>query len=409
MTSQRARLMVSIALVSMLLAGLVVVLVPQTGGRVHVVAYFDNSNGIYPGDDVVLLGVPIGKITSIEPQPQRAKITFWFHDEYDVPADAEAVILSPQLITARAIQLTPAYNGGPTLENNAVIGQNRTAVPMEWDDFRAQLEKLTGYLQPAEPDGTSPLGGFVNTAADHLAGEGANICHTIVQLSQSISALGDHSDDVFTTVKNLSTLVSALHSSTDLMQQLNRNLAAVSGELANDPGEVGSAIADMHTAVTDVTGFLADNRESLGTTADTLASVSTAVVESLDDIEQALHVGPTTLQNVTNTYEPAHGTLTGIPVLNTFADPISFLCGAIQAAARMGFEESAKLCVQYLAPIVKNRQYNFPPIGMNPIVGATARPNEITYSEDWLRPGHRSVDQSAETLADLMSPAGTGR
>ena len=46
------------------------------------------------------------------------------------------------------------------------------------------------------------------------------------------------------------------------------------------------------------------------------------------------------------------------------------------------------MCVQYLAPIVKNRQYNFPPLGENLIVGATARPNEVTYSEDWMRPDY---------------------
>jgi phospholipid/cholesterol/gamma-HCH transport system substrate-binding protein len=81
--------------------------------------------------------------------------------------------------------------------------------------------------------------------------------------------------------------------------------------------------------------------------------------------------------------------------LNNFADPVQFLCGAIQAASRMGAEQSAKLCAQYLAPIIKNRQYNFLPFGLNPFVGATARPNEITYSEDWLRP-------------DYVPPAGPG-
>ncbi len=42
--------------------------------------------------------------------------------------------------------------------------------------------------------------------------------------------------------------------------------------------------------------------------------------------------------------------------------------------------------MQYLAPIVKNRQFNFPPIGENLFVGAQARPNEVTYSEPWMRP-----------------------
>ena len=44
--------------------------------------------------------------------------------------------------------------------------------------------------------------------------------------------------------------------------------------------------------------------------------------------------------------------------------------------------------MQYLAPIVKNRQYNFPPLGNNFLVGAQARPNEVTYSEDWMRPDY---------------------
>ena len=42
--------------------------------------------------------------------------------------------------------------------------------------------------------------------------------------------------------------------------------------------------------------------------------------------------------------------------------------------------------MQYLAPIIKNRQYNFPPLGVNPFAGASARPNEITYSENRLNP-----------------------
>ena len=89
-----------------------------------------------------------------------------------------------------------------------------------------------------------------------------------------------------------------------------------------------------------------------------------------------------------NIYQPAQGTLSGAPAFNNFANPIAFLCGAIQAASRLGYDQSAKLCVQYLAPIIKNRQYNFPPLGENLVVGAAARPNEVTYSEDWMRPDY---------------------
>jgi phospholipid/cholesterol/gamma-HCH transport system substrate-binding protein len=73
------------------------------------------------------------------------------------------------------------------------------------------------------------------------------------------------------------------------------------------------------------------------------------------------------------------------------------------------------LCEQYLAPIIKNRQYNFPPIGLNPFVGASARPNEITYSEDRLNPhlppagpdAARSADPGQGLQGLMMPPAPT--
>ncbi len=252
-----------------------------------------------------------------------------------------------------------------------MIPQDRTAVPVEWDEFRAQLERLTELLQPTKPGGVSTLGALINTAADNLRGQGANIRDTIIKLSQALSALGDHSNDLFTTFKNLSTLVSALHDSADLLEQLNRNLAAVTSLLADDPNEVGQAVEDLNAVVGDVQSFVADNREALGTTSDKLASVTKALVESLDDIKQTLHIAPTTIENFINIYEPANGALTGALAVNNFANPIEFLCGAVQAASRLGAEQSAKLCVQYLAPIIKNRQYNFPPLGENLFVGAT--------------------------------------
>ena len=289
------------------------------------------------------------------------------------------------------------------MQSNAVIPKERTAVPVEWDELRQQVERLAETLQPAQPGGVSTLGSLVTTTANNLRGQGANIRDTIIKLSQAISALSDHSSDIFGTVKNLSILVSALQSSSDLMRQLNQNLASATGLLADDPNEVGNAVAALNAVVGDVQSFVADNRESLGTTSDKLASVSEALNNSLDDIKQTLHIAPNELQNFLNIYQPAQGTLSGAQAYNNFANPITFLCGAIQAASRMGAEQSAKLCVQYLAPIVKNRQYNFPPLGENLIVGAAARPNEVTYSEDWMRPDYVPPPAN-ESAAQSLSP-----
>jgi phospholipid/cholesterol/gamma-HCH transport system substrate-binding protein len=379
----------AVVLVLVMIGGIVSAVLSHSGvGKTTVTAYFDNSNGLYTGDSIVILGVPVGRIEKIEPQPDRVKVTFWYDDKYKVPADAKAVILSPSLVTARFIQLTPAYTGGLAMKDEAVIPRERTAVPVEWDDFRQQLEKLTQTLQPSQPGGVSTLGAFINTAADNLRGQGSDIRDTVIKLSQAISALGDHSDDLFTTFKSLSTLVSALRDSSGLLKNLNQNLAAVTSVLADNPDKIGRAARELNDVADDVTNFVSENRDTLGTTSDKLAAVSQVLVDNLDGIKQLLHVAPNAFSNFENIYQPAQDTLSGLLAFNNFADPIQFICGAVQAASRMGAKESAKLCVQYLAPIIKNRQYNYLPLGMNPIVGVMARPNEITYSEDWLRPDY---------------------
>ncbi|QFS90312.1 mce related protein [Mycobacterium sp. THAF192] len=387
MTQPRIRIWLALALAVVMVAGVVLVIRATSDiTRTKFTAYFDNTNGLFVGDEIRILGVPVGEIDSIDVESDRAKVGFWINDDHEVPADVKAVILAPSLVTARAIQLTPAYTSGPTLADESVIPKERTAVPVEWDEVRVQLQRFTEMLQPTEPGGVSTLGALVNTAADNLRGQGANIRDTLIKLSQATSALGDHSSDLFSTLRNLSLLVSALQDSSDVMSQLNQNLASVTWALADDPDEISSAANSVSEVSKDVATFVTANKEALGTTSDKLASVSQALTDSVDDIKQFLHVSPTVLQNFINIYQPAQGTLTGALSTNNFSDPISFLCGAIQAASRLGAEQSAKLCVQYLAPIVKNRQMNFFPIGGNPFVGAVARPNEVTYSEDWMRP-----------------------
>lgn len=351
-------------------------------------AYFAETNGLFVGDEVRILGVAVGTIDRIEPQPASSKVTFSVDKQYPVPADARAAILSPSLVTSRAIQLVPAYSGGPKLGDGASIPLSRTAVPVEWDDFRRQLEKLTDALQPSSPGGVNSVGELVDSAADNVRGQGDTARDTVIKLSQAISALGDHADDIFSTVRNLQLLVSALYSSSDLLASFNQNLAGVTTLLSNSPNEVGSALRSLDGALTDVRDFLAENREAMGVTVDRLGSITTALNDSRGDIKQILHIAPTVFQNFLNIYQPAQSAMTGILALNNFADIPQFICSSIEAASRARLARVSKLCLQYLNPIIKNRIYNYIPAGINPFVGTQARPSEITYSEDWLRPGY---------------------
>jgi phospholipid/cholesterol/gamma-HCH transport system substrate-binding protein len=401
---RQLRLATAAVLVSTLTAALFLVAGPpwaQLHKHVYT-AYFTNTNGLYTGDEIRILGVAVGTVDRIEPLPDAARVTFSVGAQYRIPADARAAILSPSLVSARAIQLVPAYSGGPELANGASIGLERTAVPVEWDDFREQLEKLTDSLQPADTTGRSAVGEFVTTAAANLRGQGDTARETVIKLSQAMSALGDHSTDIFSTVRNMQLLVSALTSSSDLLAAFNVNLADITTVLSSSTREFADAMTSLDSAVTDLRGFIGENREGFGVTVDHLAAITTALNESRGDLKQVLHIAPSVFQNFVNIYQPAQSAITGVMALGNFANTVQFICGGIEALARANSLQASKLCVQYLAPIIKNRQYNFLPIGGNPFVGTAARPNEITYSEDRLRPA--AAQQPPEPAPQPVDP-----
>ncbi|WP_245568207.1 MCE family protein [Nocardia jiangxiensis] len=354
--------------------------------RITVTAYFTNTDGLYQGDDVLLLGLKIGRIDHIEPDGRRMKVEFHYDSSVAIPRDAKAVILSPSLVSSRAIQLTPAYTGGPRLTDGATIDISRTAVPVEWDDFRKQLERLAQSLGPTGSQPAGPLGSFINSAADALKGNGNRLNATITQLSDAMNTIAGSRNDLFSTIRNLQVFVSALAASDQQIVQINGHLAAVSQVLVDSDTQLSTALSDLDSVTGDIQQFVADNRDRLQHSVDRLASVTTMLNDNKTTVEQILHVAPNALGNFYNIYQPAQGALTGILTVPNMQNPVQFICGAIQAASQLGAAEAAKLCVQYLGPVLNSIKFNYPPVGVNPMIGVQARRNQVDFSQPFLNP-----------------------
>ena len=66
-----------------------------------------HGTAIYPGDEVRIAGVKVGTIGSIQPDGTQAKMTLRVDHGICVPADAKAVIVAQNLVSARYVQLRP--------------------------------------------------------------------------------------------------------------------------------------------------------------------------------------------------------------------------------------------------------------------------------------------------------------
>ncbi len=370
------------AVVAMLVAGLVggaFVLWPAGKGH-QVIAYFPSTVGLYPGDDVRVVGVPVGKITSIQPRAEDVKVTMNVDDGVKLPADARAIIIAPNLVSARFIQFTPAYTGGPALADGAQIGADRTGVPVEWDDVKEQLTQLSASLGPQQGNVQGPLAAAVNQAADTFDGNGDSFRNALRELSQTAGRLGDSRTDLFGTVRNLQVLVNALANSNEQIVQFSNHVASVSQVLADSSKDLDQTLGTLNQALADVKGFLNENNEALIGQIGKLTDFTNILTEHSDDIEQILHITPNGLANFYNIYNPAQGTVGGLLSLPNFANPVQFICGGtFDVGASPDNFKRAEICRQRMGPVFKRLAVNYPPILFHPINSITAYKGQIIY------------------------------
>ena len=185
-----------IAALAVVLVASIYLVWPGRAGH-KVIGYFTSAVGLYPGDGVRIVGVPVGSIESIEPQPQAVKVTMSVKDGVKVPADADAVIMEPNIVSARFIQLAPAYSSGPVMADGATIGLDRTAAPVEWDEVKSELTKLSSSLGPQAGSMQGPLSEFINQAADTFDGNGESFRQALRELSQTAGRRGESRTDLF--------------------------------------------------------------------------------------------------------------------------------------------------------------------------------------------------------------------
>ena len=239
-----------------------------------------------------------------------------------IPADAKAVIVAQNLVASRYVQLAPAYrSSGPTMRDGAVIPVERTAVPVEWDEVKAQLMRLATDLGPTSEVSTTSVGRFIDSAANALDGNGDKLRQTIAQLSGVGRILANGSGNIVDIIKNLQTFVTALRDSNSQIVSFQNRLATLTSVLDESRSDLDAALKDLSFAVGEVQRFIAGSRDQTAEAIQRLANVTQNLVDHQRDLEQVLHVSPTAFANAYNVYNPDTGSALGAFALDQLLQP----------------------------------------------------------------------------------------
>jgi virulence factor Mce-like protein len=400
----------AVALAVALVAGAVFLVRQVFFGPNTITAYFPSATAIYPGDEVRVSGVKVGKIESIKPEGTQTKMILNVDRDVPVPADAKAVIVAQNLVAARYVQLTPAYRkgDGPTMRDGAVIGSDRTAVPVEWDEVKTQLMRLATDLGPQTGVSDTSISRFVDSAANALGGNGEKLRQTLAQLSGVARIFAEGSGNIVDIIKNLQIFVTALRGSKEQIVLFQNRLASLTSVVNDSRSDLDAALSDLSVAIGEVQRFVAGSRNQTSEQIKLLGDLTQVLVDNRLALENVLHITPNAIANFENIYYPNGGSVTGAFAVNNFSNPVWFVCGLIGGVANTTAPETAKLCAQYLGPALRLVNFNNLPLPINAYLRPSISPDRLIYTDPKLAPGGAGPGDAPEPPPTVSAYTGMG-
>jgi virulence factor Mce-like protein len=284
-----------------------------------VTAQFEAAVGLYEGNAVSILGMPVGKVTEITPKDSYVEVKLVIDEDVDIPADVQAVTVATSILTDRHVELTPPYGGGPKLRDGDVVGLARTRTPVEFDRTLAMADKLSRALE-GDGQGHGPLANLIGIGAKISSANGPDIKSALDQLSQALRLSADNGAATGKTVASiaagLADLAQAAADNDTTIREFGSSIRSLSDVVAAENLGAGSTGAKVNQILDQATALLEKNRGTLKNTVGDFGDLTTALTDNRRQVEEILDVLPLVGTNIYNAVDPSGHTLRIHPTLD---------------------------------------------------------------------------------------------
>lgn len=278
-------------------AAVLVAVAPRSEPDRTISATFAEAPGLYPGNRVDVLDVPVGTVTSVRAEGSQVIVGMRVPMRVPIPSGASAVLEAPEVVNDRYIQLQPAWSGGPVMGRRARIPLSRTAEPLTTDQILSSLDTLLKALGPVAHDSSGVLSSLISTLDRQLGGQGPALHGAIASTSLAVQTLADNAPQLVQTLQHLGSFLKSAASDASTYAQLTENLAGASADLSSDRDALGQALAQLATTLRDVTTFVQANASNLKGSLTGLAQATAAVAANQRALAQTIQVLPLFMQN----------------------------------------------------------------------------------------------------------------
>jgi phospholipid/cholesterol/gamma-HCH transport system substrate-binding protein len=105
-------------------------------------------NGLVVGSNVLLRGVPVGKVTGTSASIQAATVDFYVEGQYRIPVDTEVRLENLSALGESYVGLLPHSDGGHLLQNGQRISTERVVQPPSISELATGITRVLDQMDP---------------------------------------------------------------------------------------------------------------------------------------------------------------------------------------------------------------------------------------------------------------------
>lgn len=276
------------------------------GDQLRISADFENVAGLYAGNEVDVLGVPVGTVESVQAKGSYVQVVMQVDKGVQLPADAMAALVNPQLITNRHIELAPAYDGsGPTLADGDHIPLPRTRTPVELDQIMKTFDEIGASLK-----GDSETGPMASRVLFPLLdGNGDKLRQTLDALSGAFETTFANKDQISNTIIKLNDITQVIASNDQTVRDFSGRITELVQLMGQQAPGLKAVLTQLNDFVANTATVVGKNKDQLAGALSRFVSISTQMRANARNLTEIVDVGPLMFQNLANATSYEHQAL----------------------------------------------------------------------------------------------------
>lgn len=286
-------------------------------GRISVKVQLPTTGGLYEFSNVTYRGTEVGKVTDIRPTRDGVTVTMSLNTSPQIPADLKASVRSVSAVGEQYVDLVPASDGGPYLEDGSVIVADKDSIPPA---VGPMLDQMSALLESI-PQGK--LSGLLDESFTALNGTGYELGALFEASSRLASDANAAGDQLRSLAEEGRPLLDGQAESVDAIDTWARSLAGITQQVQANDQALRNILRTGPGTADEASRLLSDVKPTLPVLLANLTTVGQVGVAYHPSLEQLLVLLPPYLA-ATQSYGSSLNNPTGMALSEftlTLGDP----------------------------------------------------------------------------------------